>query len=164
MSSDRTTVPRRVINHPRDRPLIGLGRSARQTKTPRDVSTTSGLDTEVTRPSAVKLSIAWALCVSGNSDVYVMNADGSGVTQITTDPAIDGVSGLPRVTLRLPRWYPRCQASGVDHARGETGRRRLLAARNPLRLAGPNHAAGHGADLRTPARLLEDDVGAGINA
>ena len=43
----------------------------------------------VTIGSGESVSLAIGTLVAGNVDVYVMNADGSGQTRLTTDPAPD---------------------------------------------------------------------------
>jgi Tol biopolymer transport system component len=40
-------------------------------------------------PDGTKIAFSWLNPAAGNRDIYVMNADGTGVTQLTTDPLSD---------------------------------------------------------------------------
>ncbi len=57
-----------------------------------DTDTSTGIDTPIVRVG----KLAFVSNRDGNNEVYLMNADGSGLTQLTNSPAIDA----------QPAWSP----------------------------------------------------------
>ena len=73
---------------PRSNPSVGIGPGATATPTP----TLAASSSPTTAPAALSTGqIAVSREVDGNTDIYLVNLDGSGEVRLTTDPAEDQV-------------------------------------------------------------------------